>query len=408
MWAMASKSQYYFNCDGTTVGPITRSQMLSAAKDGTIDRDTPVRKGTGGEWVRAGQVKGLFSFAIDSEDAPDGSCDLAPQPDCDDTAGISSHHAVDSSVGAVTGTFDSPQDNIDSGEHGCEIAASVEDHAGNSNRRRWMIVAAAATACLSIGILCVSFFGGASSDVAKGDNESAGTDNQPQRQDPVLTSGQELVSRATELPRSTGSGEATSEHSSGSEATSESTNASPAVPALATAASVEPSRAETTPRSLELIDLIATVETSVVRIDVSGDDFSAIGSGFVADESGLIVTNYHVMERATAGRVTFNDGRIIEIDGIDGILFADAKRDLAVVQCADARNWSVLPLAKELPKKGERVVAFGAPEGLDFTASEGIVSAIRSSDKFEDFNKTVEGTWIQTTTSISSGNSGSH
>ena len=68
-----------------------------------------------------------------------------------------------------------------------------------------------------------------------------------------------------------------------------------------------------------------------------------------------------------------------------------------------------LELIEDPPLKGEGVVALGAPFGLDSTASEGIVSAIRSAEELE-FKVGIHGhagTWIQTTTPISPGNSGS-
>jgi S1-C subfamily serine protease len=67
-----------------------------------------------------------------------------------------------------------------------------------------------------------------------------------------------------------------------------------------------------------------------------------------------------------------------------------------------------LLLATDLPKKGETTIAFGAPLGLSFTASDGIVSAVRRHEELEEVTNGLDlnVTWIQTTSPISPGNSG--
>jgi hypothetical protein len=72
---MGNAAKYYLNLDGTTVGPMTRSQILSAAKDGKIDRNTPIRRGGGGngEWIRAGRVKGLFNDSNEDDNGKTAS-----------------------------------------------------------------------------------------------------------------------------------------------------------------------------------------------------------------------------------------------------------------------------------------------------------------------------------------------
>lgn len=152
----------------------------------------------------------------------------------------------------------------------------------------------------------------------------------------------------------------------------------------------------------ELADLIERVEPSVVRIDVSTDEGAAVGSGFVVSPNGIAVTNYHVMQGAVEGTATFNTGKSVSISGT---LQLDKERDIAVIKL-DATDLTSLPVADKLPRKGVSVVAFGAPRGLSFSASEGIVSGIRSSNELESLDASARGTWIQTTTPISPGNSG--
>ncbi len=155
-------------------------------------------------------------------------------------------------------------------------------------------------------------------------------------------------------------------------------------------------------KSLEA--LIAATEPAIVRIDVNTREGSGIGSGFVIDDAGIVVTNHHVIDGATSAKTVFADGTTVPVIGILG---TDAKRDIAILKIQKTEKKLVsLKLRKAVPQKGQAVVAFGAPQGLSFSASEGIVSAVRSAAELKDFGKPLDGEWIQTTTPISPGNSG--
>lgn len=157
-------------------------------------------------------------------------------------------------------------------------------------------------------------------------------------------------------------------------------------------------------RYASVADLIEAVEPSVCRIDVESSQGSSTGSGFVVDESGLIATNYHVIEGALRANVAFPDKSTARVTGF---LHVDAKKDIALLQIElPASPLPVTKLATELPRKGEVLVAIGAPLGLDFSASEGKVAAIRSRDDLLQFGADKNGTWIQSTAAISPGNSG--
>ena len=153
-----------------------------------------------------------------------------------------------------------------------------------------------------------------------------------------------------------------------------------------------------------LVDLIEDIEPSVVRIDVQDEEGGSQGSGFVVAEGGIIATNYHVIAGARSATAHFPDGGKAPVEGH---ILLDPKRDIALlkIQYPDAKL-RPLKLAATLPRKGEPVIAFGAPLGLSFTASEGIVSALRRPEEIAQYGKQVEGQWIQTSTPISPGNSG--
>ncbi len=158
--------------------------------------------------------------------------------------------------------------------------------------------------------------------------------------------------------------------------------------------------------------MIELAERAVVRIDVTTRDGASVGSGFVVSKEGLVVTNYHVIEDALGAIVRFRDDSISEVQGA---FFVDPQRDIAVIgiNAASLGELQVLPISRDIPRKGERVIALGAPKGLSFSASEGMISGIRKGkDLVEELNKVsgldadLIGTWVQTTTPISPGNSG--
>lgn len=150
-------------------------------------------------------------------------------------------------------------------------------------------------------------------------------------------------------------------------------------------------------------DVIARCEQSVVRITTTGNDGDGIGSGFVVDDRGTVVTNCHVLVGANEARVHFANGDTADVLGT---LVIDEARDIAIVKIASVEH-PAIEISKALPRKGEEIVALGAPLGLAFTATRGIVSAIRSEAEFsKEFGSDRAGTWIQVDAALSPGNSG--
>lgn len=158
-----------------------------------------------------------------------------------------------------------------------------------------------------------------------------------------------------------------------------------------------------TTKDLSLADLIEQTEPSVVRLDVTLADGRSIGSGFVVHSKGWVVTNHHVVEGAQVAVASFNDDTEAQVVGF---LAQDKLRDLVVLKIETERKLKALPLANKTPRKGEATVAIGAPSGLSFTATEGIISAIREGDELAEFGLKAEGSWLQTSTPISPGSSG--
>jgi S1-C subfamily serine protease len=128
----------------------------------------------------------------------------------------------------------------------------------------------------------------------------------------------------------------------------------------------------------------------------------ALGSGFVIDKSGHIVTNFHVVERAQTIEVSFSNRDSVRAR----VVGRDPSTDLAVLKVdVDARALMPLRLGdSDGVKVGDSVVAIGNPLGLERSVTAGIVSALhRPLTAPNDF--TIDDV-IQTDAAINSGNSG--
>lgn len=124
-----------------------------------------------------------------------------------------------------------------------------------------------------------------------------------------------------------------------------------------------------------------------------------LGSGFILDSAGHIVTNAHVVEKASTVRVTLSDER--EFDA--KVKGRDKRLDLAVLELQGAKDLPphVVLGQSEALRVGDYVVVIGNPFGLGNTVTTGIVSAkgrALGAGPYDDF--------IQTDASINPGNSG--
>lgn len=163
--------------------------------------------------------------------------------------------------------------------------------------------------------------------------------------------------------------------------------------------------------SLDVAALAARVNPTVVNITAAradkvssmfgGDrivERKALGSGFIVDPSGRVVTNAHVVDGAEVVRVRLDDGREFDAD----VVGRDAKLDLAVVQLRGVKDLPAVTFGSSAKLRvGEYVVAIGNPFGLDHTVTLGILSAkgrTIGASAYDDF--------LQTDASINPGNSG--
>ena len=163
--------------------------------------------------------------------------------------------------------------------------------------------------------------------------------------------------------------------------------------------------------STDIPTLFDRVSPAVVMISaqsinpykVQGRVSHIIGSGFIYDSKGLIITNSHVAFGRQALYVTLDDGSVVAAH----LLGADPIYDIAVLQIPkpEKGKFTTVPLGdSEQLRVGENVIAIGNPLGLDQTVTRGIVSGV---------NRILPGTplslsepLIQTDTPINPGNSG--
>ena len=160
---------------------------------------------------------------------------------------------------------------------------------------------------------------------------------------------------------------------------------------------------------LTLPDLFQNVEKSVVQITDSNeiDLFeSRLGSGFVYDDNGHIITNHHVVSGGgNRLDVTFQDGSVYRAS----LIGSDPSADIAVLYVKEVSKEKLLPLSLADSSKvrvGERVAAIGNPFGLSGSMSTGIVSGVgRQIPAQEEEGFTIPDI-IQTDAPINPGNSG--
>jgi serine protease Do len=124
----------------------------------------------------------------------------------------------------------------------------------------------------------------------------------------------------------------------------------------------------------------------------------SLGSGFIIDKEGYVVTNNHVIEDADQIKVKLGDEKEFDAQ----VIGRDASTDLALLKIKSAHDLPLVKLGDSAQLKvGQWVVAIGSPFGLERTVTAGIVSAkgrVIGSGPYDDF--------IQTDASINPGNSG--
>jgi putative serine protease PepD len=154
---------------------------------------------------------------------------------------------------------------------------------------------------------------------------------------------------------------------------------------------------------------ITTTTRTTERIEGSGvapgliPPEEALGSGFVLDKAGHIVTNFHVIDGAEEIEVSFSNQDTLRAK----LVGTDPSTDLAVLR-VESSSRSLTPLQlgnSDVVRVGDEVVAIGNPFGLDRTATAGIVSAVQERTITAPNGYPIDHV-IQTDAPINTGNSG--
>jgi S1-C subfamily serine protease len=155
-------------------------------------------------------------------------------------------------------------------------------------------------------------------------------------------------------------------------------------------------------RDRTVVDVVAMLEPSVVRIDVNGPGWTGAGSGVIITNTGWVLTNAHVLEDANSIDITLMNGDIYEV--LNDVYWHEFL-DIAFVKINSSRTDfpSAVLGSSTITEVGELVVAIGFPDPFylfgQATFTSGIVSAFRI-DLFDGFE------YIQTDAAVNLGNSG--
>jgi len=153
-------------------------------------------------------------------------------------------------------------------------------------------------------------------------------------------------------------------------------------------------------------DLVEKLTPGVVNISGFNNNSSeednapseALGSGFIIDKDGYIVTNSHVIDKADSISVTLSDNTRLEAE----VIGTDAKTDLAVIKITPPQQLSPVVFGdSDKLRVGDWILAIGNPFGLGSSVTAGIVSA-----KSRDIEAGPYDSFIQTDAAINQGNSG--
>jgi 2-alkenal reductase len=157
-----------------------------------------------------------------------------------------------------------------------------------------------------------------------------------------------------------------------------------------------------------LTNVYEQANPGVVSIRVLSQEGGGLGSGFVIDEDGHIITNYHVVRGADDLEIAFSNGYKTR----GQVLGTDSDSDIAVIKVdVPAEQLNPLPLGDSNQiKVGQIVVAIGNPLGYDGTMTTGVISSVgRTLESLHEApggNFFTAGDIIQTDAAINPGNSG--
>jgi S1-C subfamily serine protease len=149
---------------------------------------------------------------------------------------------------------------------------------------------------------------------------------------------------------------------------------------------------------------VTSVERRTSRLSMNVFEIpQGTGSGFIWDDGGHVVTNFHVIEHGTGAQVTLSDGTLLHAE----VVGTAPDKDLAVLKISEPPNGKVRAIPVGTSNNllvGQKVFAIGNPFGLDQTLTTGIISGLGREITAETGRPIQD--MIQTDAAINRGNSG--
>jgi S1-C subfamily serine protease len=123
-------------------------------------------------------------------------------------------------------------------------------------------------------------------------------------------------------------------------------------------------------------DIVKRSSPAIVRVEAQGPEGEQFGTGFIVDKSGVVATNFHVIQGTSDIKIKLHDGTLFPVEHVLNI---DVGRDLVIVKFKPEKAMPTLRIGdSNKVATGEKIVAIGNPLGIfEQTVSEGLISSIR-------------------------------
>jgi hypothetical protein len=141
-----------------------------------------------------------------------------------------------------------------------------------------------------------------------------------------------------------------------------------------------------------LFEKCSPAVVQIVVYDRTGGQ-TALGSGFILEKDGRVVTNQHVIDKAASANILMSNKKVLPVTSV---IAADENQDIALLRVG-GKELPTLALETQIPKIGAKAFAIGSPKGFINTLSDGLISGLREEP---------DAKWIQTSCPVSQGSSG--
>ncbi len=392
-------AQWFYRTGDQEFGPVTGAALRDLVLGGELVPESLVRKDRDGAWVAARRVKGL--------PFPAGSVTDTPSPIA--AAAMGDRATL---LAVATPAVAARDDLANAREIVQELAGTTAATPKATRGRRGLVLGIAALLAVAVVVAGIVAFWPGTAPVASSDPNNSALEhelNHLKQELAEVKRRREADANSDAEPTDEQNTDAAQNTSDTPSAVLRSASSSPRVlPSELSPPQPAAPPDEPTPPPTSAPEIVATVRKALVFIEATaaGGDTTVTGSGFVADEAGLIVTNHHVVEGAAKVTVTFSDGRRAPVTEW---VAASVGTDLVLLRVS-VRGVKLTPLtlAESLPQPGADVLAIGAPLGRRETVTKGIVSAIRKGSEVPGGRDGIDedSVWIQTSAQIAHGSSG--